>query len=151
MNSIHIEWKSVAVERFIRILKTKINKYMTLVSKNVYINKLEDIVREYNKTYLRTIKMKPVDVKYNIYIYIYIYIYICIDFKKEVNDKNPKLKVGDRVIISKYKNIFAKGYTPNRSEDVFVIKQVKNTVPWRHVIIDFNGEEIIGIFYEKEL
>ena len=122
---------------------------MTLVSKNVYINKLEDIVREYNKTYLRTIKMKPVDVKYNIYIYIYIY--ICIDFKKEVNDKNPKLKVGDRVIISKYKNIFAKGYTPNRSEDVFVIKQVKNTVPWRHVIIDFNGEEIIGIFYEKEL
>ena len=68
MNSIHIEWKSAAVERFIRILKTKINKYVTSVSKNVYINKLEDIVREYNNTYLRTIKMKPVDVKYNIYI-----------------------------------------------------------------------------------
>ena len=147
MNSIHIEWKSAAVERFIRILKTKINKYVTSVSKNVYINKLEDIVREYNNTYLRTIKMKPVDVKYNIYIYIYIYI----DFKKEGNDKEPKFKVGDRVIIYKYKNIFAKGYTPNRSEEVFVIKKVKNTVPWTHVIIDFNGEEIIGIFYEKEL
>ena len=147
MNSIHIEWKSAAVERFIRILKTKINKYVTSVSKNVYINKLEDIVREYNNTYLRTIKMKPVDVKYNIYIYIYIYI----DFKKEGNDKEPKFKVGDRVIIYKYKNIFAKRYTPNRSEEVFVIKKVKNTVPWTHVIIDFNGEEIIGIFHEKEL
>ena len=66
MNSIHIEWKSAAVERFIRILKTNINKYMTSVSKNVYINKLEDIVPEYNNNYFRTIKMKPVDVKYNI-------------------------------------------------------------------------------------
>ena len=80
-----------------------------------------------------------------IYIYIHIYIYIYIDFKKEVNDKEPKFKVGDRVIISKYKNIFATGYTPNRSVEVFVIKKVKNTVPWTHVIIDFNGEEIIGI------
>ena len=96
---------------------------------------------EYNNTYHRTIKMKPVDVKDKTYI----------DFKKEVNDKDPKFKVSNRVRISKYKNIFAKGYTPNWSEDVFVIKKVKNTVPWTYVTNDLNGEEIIGTFYEKEL
>ena len=96
---------------------------MTSISKNVYIDKLNDIVNEYNNTYHRTIKMKPVDVKDNTYI----------DFKKEVNDKDPKFKVGDHVRISKYKNIFAKGYKPNWSEEVFIIKQVKNTVPWTYV------------------
>ena len=89
--SIHNEEKSVVAERFIRTLTTKIYKYMTLVFKNVYIDKLDDIVDEYNNTYHRTIKMKPVDVKDNTYI----------DFKKEVNDKDPKFKVGDHVIISK--------------------------------------------------
>ena len=73
MHSIHNEGKSVVAERFIRTLKTKIYKYMTSVSKNVYIDKLDDIVDEYNNTYHRTIKMKPVDVKDNTYI----------DFKKE--------------------------------------------------------------------
>ena len=85
--------------------------------------------------------MKPVDVKDNTYI----------DFKKEVNDKDPKFKVGDHVRISKYKNIFAKGYTPNWSEEVFVVSKIKNTVPWTYVINDLNGEKIIGTFYEKEL
>ena len=74
-----------------------------------------------------------------------------IDFGKEVNDNDPKFKVGDHVRISKYKNIFAKGYTPNWSEEVFVIKIIKNTFPWTYVIDDLNGEEITGIFYEKEL
>ena len=114
---------------------------MTSISKNVYMNKLVDIVNEYNNTYHRTIKMKPVHVKDNAYI----------DFKKEVNDKDPKFKVGDHVRISKNKNIFAKGYTPNCSEEVFVIKRVKNTVPRTYVINDLNDEEIIGTFYEKEL
>ena len=114
---------------------------MTSVSKNVYINKLGDIVGEYNNTYHRTIKMKPIDVKDNTYF----------DFNKEINDKDPKFKINDYVRISKYKNIFAKGYTPNWSEEVFVIKKVKNTVPWTYVINDLNGEEIIGTFYEKEL
>ena len=82
---------------------------MTSVSKNVYIGKLDDIVGEYNNTYHRTIKMKPVDVKDNTYI----------DFKKEVNDKDPKFKVADHVRISKYKNIFAKESTPNWYEEVF--------------------------------
>ena len=98
-------------------------------------------MNEYNNAYHRAIKMKPVGVKDNTYIY----------FKKEVNDKDPKYKVGDHVRISKYKNIFAKGYTPNWSEEVFVIKKVKNTVPWTYVINDLNGDKIIGIFYEKEL
>ena len=114
---------------------------MASISKNVYINKLNDIVSEYNNTYHRTIKAKPIDVKDNTYI----------DFKREVNDKDPKFKVGNHVNISKYKNIFAKGYTPNWSEEVFVIKKVKNTVPWTYVITDLKGEEIIGTFYEKEL
>ena len=141
MYSIHNEVKSVVAERFIRTLKTKIYKYMTSISKNVYIDKLDDIVDEYNNTYHRTIKMKPVDVKDNTYI----------DFKKEVNDRDPKFKVGDHVRISKYKNVFAKGYTPNWSEEVFVVSKIKNTVPWTYVINDLNGEEIIGTFYEKEL
>ena len=117
MYSIHIEGRSVVAERFIRTLKTKIYKYMTSVSKNVYIDKLDDIVGEYNNTYHRTIMMKPIDVKDNTYI----------DFKKEVNDKDLKFKVGDRLRISKYKNIFAKGYTSNCSKEVFVISKIKNT------------------------
>ena len=137
----HNEGKSVVAERFIRTLKIKIYKYMTSISKNVYTDKLDDTVNECNNTYHRTIKMKPVDVKDNTYI----------DSNKEVNDKDPKFKVGDHVRISKYKNIFAKGYTPNWSEEVFVIKKVKNTVPWTNVINDLNGEKIIGTFYEKKL
>ena len=85
--------------------------------------------------------MKPIDVKYNTYINI----------DKEVNDKDPKFKVGDHVRISKYKSIFAKGYTANWSEEIFVTKKIKNTVPWAYVINDLNGEKIIGTFYEKEL
>ena len=73
------------------------------------------------------------------------------DFKKEVNDKDPKFKVADYVRISTYENIFAKGYVPNWSEEVFIISKIKNTVPWTYVINDLNGEEIIGTFYEKEL
>ena len=111
------------------------------MSKNVYIDKLDEVVGEYNNTYHRTTKMKPVDVKDN----------TCIDFEKEVNDNDPKFKVGDHVRISKYKNIFAKGYAPNWYEEVFVVGKIKNTVPWTYVINDLNGEEIIGTFYGKEV
>ena len=114
---------------------------MPSISKNVYIDKLYDIVDEYNNTYHTTIKMKPIDVKDNTYI----------NADKEINNKDPKFKVGDRVRISKYKNIFAKGYMPYWSEEVFVIKKVKNTVRWIYVINDLNGEEITEIFYEKDL
>ena len=141
MYSTNNEGKSVVAERFTRTLKSKIYKHMTSISKNVYIDKLDDIVDKYNNTYHTTIKMKPIDVKDNTYI----------NTDKETNNKNPKFKVGDRVRISKYKNIFAKGYAPNWSEEVFVIKKVKNTVQWTYVINDLNGEEITGTFYEKEL
>ena len=141
MYSTNNEGKSVVAERFIRTLKSKIYKYMTSISKNAYIDKLDNMVNEYNNTYHATIKMKPIDVKDNTYINI----------NKKINDKDPKFKVGDHVRISKYKNIFAKGYTPNWSEEVFVIKKVKNTVPWTYVINYLNGEEITGTFYEKEL
>ena len=114
---------------------------MNLVSKNVYIDKLDDTVGDYNNKYHRTIKLKPVDVKDNTYI----------DFKKEINDKDPKFKVSNQVRISKYKNIFAKGDTPNWSEEVFVVSKIKNTVLWAYVINGLNGEEIIGTFYEREL
>ena len=105
------------------------------------IDKLDNMVNKYNNTYHSAIKMKPIDVKDNIYI----------DSVKAVNDKYPKFKVGDHVRISKYKNIFVKEYISHWSEEVFVIKKVKNTVPWTYVINDLNGEEIIGTFYEKEL
>ena len=115
MYSTHNKGKSVVAERFIRTLKSKIYKYMTSLSKNVYIDKLDNIVDEYNNTYHTTIKIKPVDVKDNTYINI----------DKEINDKSLKFKVDDHVRISKYKNIFAKYYTPNWSEEVFVIKKLK--------------------------
>ena len=83
--------------------------------------------------------MKPVDVKTSTYI----------DSSKETNYQDPKFKIGDIVRISKYKNIFEKGYVPNWSEEVFVIKKVKNTFPWTYVISDLKGEEIVGTFYEK--
>ena len=119
----------------------KENKYMTSILKNVYIDKLDEIVNKYNNAYHSTNKMKPVDVKSNTYI----------ESSKEINDKNPKFKIGDNVRISNYKNVFAKDYTPNWSEEVFVIEKVKNTVTWTYVISDFNGEEIVGMFYENEL
>ena len=141
MYSTHNEGKSAVAERFIRTIKNKIYKYMTSISKNVYIDKLDNIVHKYNNEKHRTIKIKPINVKDNTYI----------DFSKEVNDNDPKFKVGDHVRMSKYKNISAKGYTPNWSQEVFVIKKIKNTVPWTYIINDLNGEEITGRFYEKGL
>ena len=101
--------KSIVAEKFIRTLKIKIDNDMTAVSKNVYIDKLHNTVNKCNNTYQLTIKMKSIDVKDNTYI----------DYIKDINDKDPKFKTGDHVRISKYKNIFAKVYIPNWSEEVF--------------------------------
>ena len=117
---------------------------MTSVSKYVYIDKLDDIVNKYNNNttqYHNTIKLKRVDVKPSTYI----------DSSKEITNQYPKFKIVETVRISKYKDIFAKGYIPNWSEEVFMIKKVKNTVTWTYVISDLKGEEIVGTFYEKEL
>ena len=132
MYSTQNEGKSVT-KRFIRTLKSKIYKYKTSISKYMDIDKLDDIDNKYNNTYHSTIKMKPVDVKSNAYI----------DYGKEINNKDPKFKIADIVRISKYKNIFAKGWIPNWSEEVFVIKKVENTVPWTYVIDNLMGEELL--------
>ena len=109
---------------------------MAAISKNVYFDVLDDIVDEYNNIYHRTIKMKPIDVKNDSFA----------EYNEESNEKDPKFKVVDHVRISKYQNIFAKAYAPNWSEEIFVVKKIKNTVPCTYVISDLNGEEIVGSF-----
>ena len=101
---------------------------------------LDDIVDKYNNTIHKTIEMKPIDVTGDSNA----------EYIENPNKKDLKVKVGDYVRISKFKNIFAKGYTPNWSEEVFVVSKIKNTVPWPYVVSDLNGEEITGSFYEKE-
>ena len=114
MYSTHNERNSVLAEKFFKTLKNKMYKHMTDVSKNVYIDKLDDIVNEYNNTYHRTIQMKPIDVKDNTYI----------DSVEEVNAKDSKFNVGDHIRKTKYKNIFTKGYTPNWSEAVTFLSYI---------------------------
>ena len=114
---------------------------MTAISKNIYFDVLDDVVNKYNNTVHRTIKIKPTDVTGDSYT----------EYNQYFNKKDPKFKVGDHVRISKYKTIFAKGYTSNWSEEVIIVSKIKNTVPWTYVISDLNGEEITVSFYEKEL
>ena len=106
MYSTFHEGKSVVAERFIRTLKNKFFEHMTAISKNVYFDVLDYIVNKYDTTVHKTIKMKPVDVTDDSFV----------EYNEESNKKDPKFKVGDLVKISKYKNIFAKGYAPNWSE-----------------------------------
>ena len=123
--------KSVVGEGFIRILKKKIYKFMSSIPKNVYIGKSAYLVNEYDNTYHRTIKIKPTDIKPSTYI----------DYNVENNDKDPNFEAGNHVRISNYENVFAKGYTSNWSEEVFVINKVKNTVLWTY-LIDNNYKKI---------
>ena len=129
MYSTYNEWKSVVIGKFIRMLKNKIFKHVKAVSKNFYFDVLHDIVNKFNSTVHRSIKMKPVDVTSDSYA----------EYNEDSNEKDPKLKVGDHVRISKYEKIFAKGYTQNWSEDVFVFSKIKDTVPWTYVISDLNS------------
>ena len=141
MYSTYNEGNSVVAERFIRTLKNKLYKHMTATSKNVYYDVFDDVVNEYNNTKHNTIKMKPKDVKdsnKNVYI-------------DEHNEKDSRFKVGDRVRISKFKNIFAKGYTPNWSTEIFIVDKINDTVPYPYNIKDLNDEEIIGSFHDKEV
>ena len=131
------EGKSVIAERFIKTLKNTIYKHMTYIGKNIYFNVLDDIVKNYNNTVHSSIKMKPKDVKNN----------NLTEYSEEFNKKDPKFKIEDYVRISKYKNIFSKGYLSNWSEEIVIINKVKNTVPWTYLINDLKGEEIKGSFY----
>ena len=139
MYSTFNEGKSVVAERFIRTLKNKLYEHMMGTCENVYFDVLDDVVNEYNNTKDNTIKMKPKDVKNdNNRVYI-----------DEYN--SARFNVNDRVRISKFKNIFAKGYTPNWSKEIFVINKINDTVPYTYNLKDLNGEEIIGSFYDREL
>ena len=134
------EGTSVVAERFIRTLKNKLYKHMTATGKNVYYDVLDDVVNEYNNTKNNTVKMKRKDVKNNKRIYI-----------DEHNEKSARYNVGDRVRISKFKNIFAKGYTPNWTREIFIVNKTNDTVPYTYNLKDLNDEETIGSFYDKEL
>ena len=141
MYSTYNEGKSVVAERFIRTLKSKLYKHMAAIGKNVYYDVLDDVVNKYNNIKHSTIKMKPTDVKDNnkrVYI-------------DEHNEKHSRFKVGDRVRISKFKNIFAKVYTLNWSSDIFIVDKVNDTLPYTYNLKDLNDEEILGSFYDREL
>ena len=150
MYSTFNEGKSVVAERFIRTLKNKLYKHMTATGKNVYYDVLDDVVNEHNNTKHNAIKMKPKYVKddttkssaiaRNKRVYT-----------DEHNKKDSRFKVGDRVRISKFKNIFAKGYTPNWSKEIFIVNKINDTVPYTYNLKDLNDEEIIGSFYDREL
>ena len=145
MYSTYNEGKSVVAERFIRTLKNKLYKHMTATGKNVYYDVLDDAVNKYNNTKHSTIKMKPIDVgDNNKRVYI-----------DEHSEKDLVgdifLKVGDRVRISRYENIFAKGYAPNWSSEIFIVDKINDTVPYTYNLKDLYDEEIIGSFYDKEL
>ena len=141
MYSTYNEGKSVVAERFIGRLKNKLCIHMTVTGKNVYYDVLDDVVSKYNNTKHSTIKMKPKDVKNdNKRVYI-----------DEHNEKRSRFKVGDRVRISKFKNIFVKGYTPNWSKKIFIVNKINDAVPYTYNIKDLNDEEIIGSFYDREL
>ena len=140
MYSTYNKGKSVVAERFIRTLKNKLYKHMTATGKNLYYV-LDDVVNKYNNTEHSTIKMKPIDVgDNNKRVYI-----------DKHNEKDSRFKVGDRVRISRYKNIFAKGYTPNWSKEIFTVDKINDTVPYTYDLKDLNDEEIIGSFHDKEL
>ena len=135
------EGKSVVAERSIRTLKNKLYKHMAAIGRNVYWEVLDDVVAKYNDAISRSIGMKPKNVtqaKKSVYV-------------EESNKKSARFSVGDCARISKFKNIFAKGRTPNWSKEIFVVNKIKNTVPWTYELKDLNGEDIIGSFYDREL
>ena len=148
MYSTYNEGKSVVAQRFIRTLKNKLYEHVTATGKNVYHDVLDDVVN--NNTKHSTIKMKSIDVgdtkksssleRNNKRVYIDAH-----------NEKEGRFKVGDRVRISRYKNIFPKGYTPNWSKEIFIVDKINDTVPYTYNLKDLNDEEIIGSFYNKEL
>ena len=122
-------------------VKDKLYKHMTATGKNVCYDALDDVVNEYNNTKHNTIKMKLKDVKNdNNRVYI-----------DEHNKKSARYNVGDRVRISKFKNIFAKGYTPNWNREIFTINKINDTVPYTYNLKNLNDEEIIGSFYDRQL
>ena len=131
MYSIYNDRKSVIAERFSRTWKNKIFKHMTAVSKNILFDVLDNIVNKQNNTV------------HKIMILMLIY-------NEDSNLTSPKFKVGDHVMISKYKNIFAKGQTQSQSKEVFLVNKIRDMVLCTYVISYLNGGKITGSFYEKQ-
>ena len=143
------EEKSSVVEKWIRTMKEKMWKYFTTNSTNVFINVLPDLVREYNNTIHSSIKMTPVEAsekKNELKVWKTLY-----PNRLDILDINPKFSVGDKVRISKKKELFEKGYTTRWTEEIFTITKIKRTSPKTYKIADLKGEEIDGTFYEPEL
>ena len=138
MYSTFNEGKSVVAERFIKTLKNKIYKHMTTIGKNVYFNDLDDIVKDYNNTIHNSRKVKPKDVTNDYFI----------ENTEKSNKEDPKFETGDHVRISKYKNIFSKGYTPNWSEEIFIVNKIQSTVPWTYLMI-YMVKKLKEVFMEK--
>ena len=143
------EEKSSVVERWIRTMKEKMRKYFTTNSTNVYIDVLPDLVREYNNTIHSSIKMTPVEAsekknEFKVWKTLY-------PNRLDILDINPKFSVGDKVRISKNKELFETGYTTRWTEEIFTITKIKRTSPITYKIADLNGEKIDGTFYEPEL
>ena len=139
-NDTKVYW-SVVAEIFIRTLKNKIDKYMISVSKNVYIDKLDYIVNKCTIICLSLIRIKPVDVKPNNNI----------NSSKEINDTDRKFEIGDIVRLSKYKNIFAKGYIPNWSEDLLWLKPSRILFPEHNLIMILKMKKLLERFTKKSV
>ena len=140
MYSKYNEGKTVRAERFIKTLKIKIYEKMTANDSKSFLSSLNKLVDQYNNTYYHSINKKPINADYSV-----------LTEKIETSSKAPKFKVNDTVRITKYKNIFNKGYTENWSRKIFFTQSVLNTNPWTDKIKDLNGEKIIIRFYENEL
>ena len=136
----HNECKSVIADRSIKTLKAKIYKKMTASYSKSYRSYLNKLVDQYNNTYHHSINKKPVNADYS-----------ALTEEIGTNPKAPKFKVNDRVRITKYKNIFCKGYTENGSREIFIIHSALKTNPWTYKNKDLNGEKTIASFYGKEL
>ena len=139
MYSTYSKGKSVVAERFIRTLKNKTFKHMTAISKNVYFDVWDDIVNKYNNTVHRTIKTKPIDVTGDYYA----------EYNENFNKKDSKFKVGDNVRISKHKNIFAKGYTPNCSEKFLLLVKLKIQFLGLMILVNWMVKKLLGVFMKK--
>ena len=137
--STHNEEKSIAAERFIRTLKNKIHKYMTSISKNLYIYKSDDMVNKYNNTCPKKIKMKPVYLKSDTYI----------NFSKKTNDKDPKFKIDGIVRISKCKTIFGNSYSPNWCEEFFWLKKLKKLFRGQFLLVILKVKQLFKCFAKK--
>ena len=133
-------------ERYNRTILNKIYKNFTLNNNTIWIKDLNKLVKEYNNSYHRTIKMKPIDASKKSIEDI-----VRKNYNFEITNKKPKFSIGDKVRISLLKNTFEKGYTSNWSEQIYVIDDIKTSNVHYYYLKDLNGNEIDGTFYQEEL